>query len=282
MIIKFDFNNRIYRIALLVSMMLGLGMLSSTALAEKVTGTDKTGTDPRDFASKFMPYFIHTELENEVQIRQLNLFGLYAFDKDFAMTYDLPVSKEIDFSDSSIPGPTTNGMGDLGIRFFYKPGATQFEKSSHMFGAELTFPTATEDVLGSEVTVLSPMYVYVKNVQITGPGFLAFMNFLDFDIMSSDGEDDVERFRGRWFAMIPLAKPGPNFLDGWYLLPELQPVYDFEADDDEFSLWLAPELGKLVSKSFVMYAKPGWGIVKDADTDRDFTFEFGFRYFMDN
>jgi hypothetical protein len=60
----------------------------------------------------------------------------------------------------------------------------------------------------------------------------------------------------------------------------LQPVYDFEADDDKFSLWLAPELGKLVSKNFVMYAKPGWGIIKDAQTDRDFTFEIGFRYFL--
>ncbi len=113
-------------------------------------------------------------------------------------------------------------------------------------------------------------------------GFLALMNFMDFDIMKSDGEDKVRRYRGRWFAMIPLAKPGPNFLDGWYLLPELQPVYDFEADDDAFSLWLAPELGKLLAKNFVVYAKPGWGIINDAQTDRDFTFEIFFRYFMDN
>ncbi|MCH7566226.1 MAG: hypothetical protein IH787_00940 [Nitrospirae bacterium] len=56
--------------------------------------------------------------------------------------------------------------------------------------------------------------------------------------------------------------------------------YDFEADDDQFSLWLAPELGILLAKNFVVYAKPGWGIINDAQTDRDFTFEIGFRYFM--
>ena len=149
-----------------------------------------------------------------------------------------------------------------------------------MFGAEVTLPTATDDVIGSEVAVFSPMYVYVKNVQITGPGFLAFMNFYDFDVFKSTGEQKVRRYRGRWFAMIPLAKPGPGAFDGIYLLPELQPVYDFERDDNEFSLWFAPEIGKMISPNFVMYAKPGWGLIKDDQTDRDFTFELGMRYFM--
>jgi len=257
--------------SVLLIVICGLGLASSSALA------DETGTDPRDFASKFMPFYINTELVNGVKINQMNLFGLFAFDKDFAITYDLPITVEVD-----IPGfPKENSMGDLGLRFFYKPGSTQFKETSHMFGAEFKFPTANDRVTETtEVTIASPMYVYVKNVQITGPGFLAMMNFYDFDIFGSEGVAKVSKYRGRWFAMIPLAKPGPNFLDGWYLLPELQPVYDFEADDDKFSLWLAPELGKLLAKNFVMYAKPGWGIINDAQTDRDFTFEIGFRYFL--
>jgi hypothetical protein len=264
--------------SVLLIVIFGLGLASSSALAAE-DKKDKTGTDPRDFSSKFMPYYINTELVNGVKVNQMNLFGLFAFDKDFAVTYDIPITVETD-----IPGlGKENSMGDLGLRFFYKPGSTQFKETSHMFGAEFKFPTANDRLNeGAEVTIASPMYVYVKNVQITGPGFLAMMNFYDFDIFGSDPVTKVSKYRGRWFAMIPLAKPGPNFLDGWYLLPELQPVYDFEADDDEFSLWLAPELGKLVAKNFVMYAKPGWGIINDAQTDRDFTFEIGFRYFMDN
>jgi len=262
--------------SVLLIVIFGLGLASSSALAAE-DKKDKTGTDPRDFSSKFMPYYINTELVNGVKINQMNLFGLFAFDKDFAVTYDLPITVEVD-----IPGaPKENSMGDLGLRFFYKPGSTQFKETSHMFGAEFKFPTANDRLNeDKEVTIASPMYVYVKNVQITGPGFLAMMNFYDFDIFGSDPVTKVSKYRGRWFAMIPLAKPGPNFLDGWYLLPELQPVYDFEADDDKFSLWLAPELGKLLAKNFVMYAKPGWGIINDAQTDRDFTFEIGFRYFL--
>ncbi len=77
-----------------------------------------------------------------------------------------------------------------------------------MFGAEFKFPTASDDLIGTEVTIASPMYVYVKNVQITGPGFIAFMNFYDFDIFGSDPVTKVSKYRGRWFAMSHLQNRG--------------------------------------------------------------------------
>jgi hypothetical protein len=166
-----SFTSQVNRIALLVSMTIGLGLVSSSAIAEEAAGRDDTGTDPRDFSSKFMPYYLYTELENDLEVKQLNLFGLFAFDKDFALTYDMPISKEVDFSNTDVPESTKNGIGDLGIRFFYKPESTQFETSSHMFGAEFTLPTANDDLLGSEVTIASPMYVYAADVEITGPRF---------------------------------------------------------------------------------------------------------------
>ena len=65
--------------------------------------------------------------------------------------------------------------------------------------------------------------------------------------------------------------------DGIYLLPEVQPVYDFE--EDEFSFWVAPEIGKMLPWG-AAYVKPGFGIDNSEDSDRDFTFEIGFRYFF--
>jgi hypothetical protein len=67
-------------------------------------------------------------------------------------------------------------------------------------------------------------------------------------------------------------------LSGLYLMPEMQPVYDFE--EDEFSFWIAPEVGKILRDGTVFYAKPGWGVDNSEDGDREFTFEVGFRYFM--
>ena len=60
-------------------------------------------------------------------------------------------------------------------------------------------------------------------------------------------------------------------------MPEFQPIYDFETDD--FSFWVGPEFGKIVSEGQVLYAKPGWGI-DQSRFDRQFTFEVGWRYFF--
>ena len=270
--------------------------LSCGAVVAQEAAGDATGTDPRAFTSKLMPYALYTELENDMEIKQVNLFGMYAFSPDIAMTYDLPVWKEVDAGGVSGPFPPflgpnpgggfgpdipsdkkADGIGDLGLRFFFKPGQLQFEKSSHMVGAELTLPTATEDVLGGDSWILSPMYVYVRDIKLISPGFVAFMNFYDFDIDKGDGRPDTSRYRGRWFLMQPLSKPGPGLFDGIYLLPEVQPVYDFE--EDEFSFWVAPEIGKMLPWG-AAYVKPGFGIDNSEDSDREFTFEIGFRYFF--
>jgi len=279
---------RLSEFAILMAVILGPGLTVTNSIAgevpaTKVTQEDSTGTNPAGFANKFTPYYRYTELDNGLEVQELYLSGSVAFNKDVSMTYDLPMGKEIDYSGLSAPAnatPTVNGMGDLVLRILVKPTSMQFEHSSHIFGMETTFPTANDPALGGDVTIMTPMYVYVKDVQITGPGFIALANLYDFDLFKSAGQESVSRYRGRWFAMIPLARPGPDFLDGWYLLPELQPVYDFERDDNKFSLWFAPELGKLVSKQLVIFGKPGWGLVKDDQTDRDITFELGIRYFM--
>lgn len=242
---------------------------------------DKTGTDPRGFTSKFMPYYLHTELENDIEVDQLNLFGMYAFSPKIAMTYDLPVWKEVDARDVGPMGKKESGIGDLGLRLFYKPDFAQFEKASHMVGFEVTLPTASdpEYVLGSDTWIFSPMYVFVHDIKIISPGFVALMNFYDFDIEKGSNGSDVSRFRGRWFLMQPLSKPGPGLLSGIYLLPELQPVYDWEKDDDKFSLWIAPELGKMMPWGAI-YLKPGIGIINEHEADRDWTCEVGMRYFF--
>ena len=283
-----------------------IALLSLAVSHPMLADEDATGTDPRGFSSKFMPYYLYTELENDLEVNQLNLFGMYAFSPDIAMTYDLPVWKEVDVSDvsafksasGSVPpiGPnpggggggappfskipsdgTQDGIGDLGLRFFFKPEATQFETSSHMFGFEVTLPTASEDVLGGDAWIFSPMYVYVRDIKLLSPGFFALMNFYDFDIEKDDDRSYTSRYRGRWFLMQPLSRPGPGLLDGIYLLPEMQPVYDFRESD--FSLWLAPELGKMLPWGAI-YLKPGFGIDNDEDSHRDWTFEVGARYFF--
>ncbi len=70
---------------------------------------------------------------------------------------------------------------------------------------------------------------------------------------------------------------GP-LVGGFFLLPEFQPIYDFETND--FSAWMGLELGKLFALGRLGYIKPGWGIDNSELIDREFTFEVGFRWFF--
>ena len=60
---------------------------------------DQSGNDPRQFSTKFMPYFRYTKLKNDLTVKALTLFGFFAFDGRFGMTYELPIAQEIDYSD---------------------------------------------------------------------------------------------------------------------------------------------------------------------------------------
>jgi hypothetical protein len=57
----------------------------------------------------------------------------------------------------------------------------------------------------------------------------------------------------------------------------LQPVYDF--NEKKFSLWVAPEFGKIVAPGRIFYIKPGYGFDPDP-VDRKWTLEVGFRWFF--
>ena len=287
--------------ALITAVLTGLGMPGAWA-EEKPA---QTGTDPRDFAPKFMPYIRHTELENGLEQNETVLFGLFAFSPKFAMTYEIPLAKDVDISDTALRNPTTGvcgpagflpgggvtipsgltgfegdceetGVGDMNLRFLYRTDWKALG-GDWLVGAQFDFPTASEDVLGSESFLAAPMFAYIRDLpQWPGPGaFIAAMNFYFFDLSKDSDRADTSMYFGRWFAMLPLSKKHKI-----YALPEFQPVYDFE--NDHASYWIGPEFGKMFAPGRIGYIKPGWGIdPDDTEGDREFTFEIGFRYFFD-
>ena len=215
---------------------------ASVVLADEIK--DDTGTDPRDFGSKFMPYYRYTKLDNDLKVNEFTLFGMYAFTKKFAMTYEWPIAKKIDYSEvdgfralsgnlppigdqpgggGSLPYNDLEsdgdvvGMGDLNLRFFVKidQWRTKFmegQKDLSVFPVvETTVPTATKDVLGGESWILSPGITAVFDMPFKSPplglGFFAAMNFYDFDAIKDNKRSSTSRFRGRWFWMQPLSMP---------------------------------------------------------------------------
>jgi hypothetical protein len=249
---------------------------------KNISAQDATGNDPRVFRNQWMPYYRTTELKNGLTQQDLTAFGSIRFNDRNGVFYEIPVAQYRDLSDISgvSPGTDAIGMGDISIKFLYRPKATEWtfgeggnKSGSVLFGTDFVLPTATDDALKSNALLFAPILGFVWDMPLHG--FFAMLNLYYVDVYKETGTPDTSRFVGRWFYMQPLSRPGPWY-GGLYLMPEFQPIYDFETN--EYSSWLGLEFGKMFAPGRIGYIKPGWGIENSAGTDRKTTFEAGFRW----
>jgi len=245
---------------------------------------NKTGTDPRDVSLKWMPFYRYTELENGLTQQSLTAFGTVPFSRRLGMFFEVPVAQYVDFSDvPGIPaGTDAIGLGDISLKFIHNPEALGFtfgkdgkKSGGILLGADFVLPTATDDALAGDALLLAPIVGVVVDMPFYG--FFAMLNLYYFDVYKKDSVPDTSRYVGRWFYMQPLTPPG-KWWGGLYLMPEFQPVYDFETKD--YSAWISVEFGKMFAPGRIGYIKPGWGIDNSELVDRDNTFEVGFRWFF--
>jgi hypothetical protein len=251
---------------------------------EKAVKEDATGTDPRVFNNKWMPYYRYTELENGLIQQDLTAFGTFGFNDRLGMFYEFPLAQYRDFSDipGVAPGTDAIGLGDMDLKFLWRPETLEFsygkegkKSASVMLGTDWLLPTATDDALAGNALLFAPIVAFVFDMPLHG--FIAALNLYYFDVYKKDSAPETSQFVGKWFYMQPLTKPGP-WWGGLFLLPEFQPIYDFKTSD--FSAWIGVELGKMMAPGRILYIKPGWGIDNSEPTDRKSTFEVGFRWFF--
>jgi hypothetical protein len=258
---------------------------AKTEKIEKVAKQDATGTDPRVFSDKWMPYYRYTKLENGMTQQDLTANGTLRFNDRVGVFFEVPLAQYQDFSD--VPGfPLADkdaiGMGDIDLKFLWRPEALDFSygkegkmSASVLLGTGFLLPTATGDLLAADALLFAPIVAFVFDMPLHG--FIAMLNLYYFDVYKEDTADKTSRYVGKWFYMQPLTKPGP-WWGGLFLLPEFQPIYDFETDD--FSAWIGVEFGKMLAPGRIAYVKPGWGVNNSEDTDRESTFEVGYRWFF--
>jgi hypothetical protein len=251
---------------------------------ETAAKEDATGTDPRVFSDKWMPYYRYTELDNGLTQQDLTAFGTVRFNDRLGVFFEVPLAQYRDFSDvPGVPaGTDAIGMGDIDLKFLWRPEALDFsygkdggKSGSIMFGTDFLLPTGTDDALSGDALLFAPIAAIVLDMPLHG--FIAMLNLYYFDVYKEDSAPKTSRYVGKWFYMQPLTKPGP-WWGGLFLLPELQPIYDFETED--FSAWVGVELGKMFAPGRIAYIKPGWGIDNSELTDRESTIEVGFRWFF--
>ena len=133
---------------------------------EEAVQEDQTGTDPRVFNNKWMPFYRYTELENGLTQQDLTAFGTIGFSPRVGMFYELPLAQYRDFSDvpGLPPGADSDaiGMGDIDLKFLIRPKALDFsfgkegkKSGSVLLGTDFLLPTATDDALAGDAFLLS-------------------------------------------------------------------------------------------------------------------------------
>ncbi len=265
------------------------------------------GTDPRDLSAKFMPYYRYTKIENGLKSSEFTLFGLFPIpigewlfdepDYKWGVTYEFPALKYVDATkpvgnairsgaadfalsqgvSSSIPDRgdfEVWGTGDLNMRLlipFYQ-GEIFGKPVGLLTGAELWFPTASDDLLGTGKWQVAPHLTAVIDIAKDKGIFLASMNFWRTSFAGDGDREDIELYIGRHFLNVPFGR------SGFYMLAELQTIADLE-DDGDWEVWFGPEVGKILAPGRILYAKPGFGIDAD-DNEREWSFEVGYRHFF--
>jgi hypothetical protein len=247
---------------------------------------DGTGNDPRAYANKWTPKYTYTKLDNGMVEHTVWASGTVAFTRDLGVIYEMPVAQLRDFSE--IEGLPTEapkdviGMGDVslkflanlrGLDFFYGEGKKK--SGTIVIGTDFVIPTATNHLLAGNSFKIAPIAGIVVDTPLHG--FFAMLNLYYFDVYKTDAAPKTSMYVGRWFYMQPLTPPG-KWWGLFFLMPEFQPIYNFETKD--WSAWLGVEFGKIITEGNVAYIKPGWGLSNSEMTDRSSTLEFGWRYFF--
>lgn len=275
------------------------------------------GTNPASMGFKFMPYYRYTELDNGVKsidaltlftmlpVKPISPFSAVVLEWPVMKTFDAgavaeDILREIDegIEEGTIPIPCAppecaaprpfpieaiargfdiTGVGDFRVR--YLQGIKMFKGKKPgsgtvlLTGVDIMMPAASDPILGDETWYGSPIFAHVHN--LNPESFFAFLHFYFFDWTAKSGTEnkDIGFYMGRYFYQKAWSKAG------YYMLPELQVIYNNESPDD-WSVMLLPELGKTWqagSLGMTGYIKPGWAIDGPDEWERRFSVEFGIR-----
>ena len=263
---------------------------AKAAKVEKNAKADKSGNDPRVFSNKWTPFYRNTKLENGLVQQDVTASGTIAFGDYVGLIYEIPVAQHINIKDvEGVPEDfpkSVIGIGDISLKFlirpkfldfkYGKPGKMNKKSGSIVIGTDFVLPTSTNTEFGGGNSFkLAPILGLVIDTPMYG--FFAMINLYYFDVYKTEAAPKTSMYVGRWFYMQPLTPPG-KWWGLFFLMPEFQPIYNFETND--FSSWLGLEFVKVITDGQVAYIKPGWGLGSLEPTDRRTTFEFGWRYFF--
>ena len=159
---------------------------------------DATGTDPRYFSPKFMPYYRYTELENGLEQQELVAFGLLRFSQRAALTYEIPLAFKRDVRNTALRDPDTGICAGKEMIACVTTGASEDSCSHsgregdtrlHLWPILFSFRYLSFDVLEPEI--------------LHGVGGVAFMEG------DESGLSTLDAYANRWAAVLETLSSRP-------------------------------------------------------------------------
>jgi hypothetical protein len=259
-----------YLASIIISILIMILMITTGETSALAQEEAKTGADPTDFITRYEPSYEHKELDNGSELELFVLRGDLALRRDISLRVDLPVINFDPDSDLNRIGfDDETGFGDMITQIIYKPYSG--EQMAAIVGVRVDWDTATEDEVGQGGTTVAPLGAiawYPSKGWIIAP-VLQWTIGEDLDNDPLPGDRDRNELS---YRQIVLWQPMKPYMSWLMLDPEL--IIDFEDDNDE-TLNIGLEYGKMVSKTMAVFVKPTIGF---GDSDLDWGIKIGFRH----
>ncbi|CAM5587715.1 hypothetical protein ATER59S_05225 [Aquamicrobium terrae] len=213
------------------------------------------GVNPKDNITKTEFLYRYDSLDKGDHTQSLTLKYDRAFDARWGGNVEIPLVAYKGF------GLDEAGLGDIQARVRY---TGQAGNTSIILGAELVFPTATDDALGRGKYQFNPAVGAVFPLSKTSFVYLGYKHFASF---AGDGDrPDINESQPRILA----AYTSPA---GWWILGDAKYTRSWETHAEQVDFDL--ELGKMVTPTTGIWTRIGTSAL---DSDRDASVLFGIRF----
>jgi len=221
------------------------------------------GTSPTDIITRTDLEYRFTDSQNGTKTQALVARFDYAFSPDILFRADIPFL----ITDPNVDGINDKtGIGDLFVRVGWQTfGNTKF---TLFLAGDMILDTATENLLGSDTYIASPLVAAMWTLPDQGAmaGF-TFSQSLDF------GGSDKKDINGTEFHPF-YVKTLPH--GAWF---SLDTHLSINWENDNALGWFQEfQLGKMFSKNFGVTLTPGIGIIGDNHDVPDWQIRGGIRY----
>jgi hypothetical protein len=221
--------------------------------ADEAGNQDKSGTDP----TKFLPTitlrndFIATT--NNDYVNTFNLIYIHPFQDRLNLRTKLPIVA------TDIAGDGDFGIGDLSLRLNWLAHVDQ--QKGILLGFDSKIPTATDDVLGGEKWVISPLITYawfINKNTIFAPSYQH-----DFSFAGDDDRADVNQ------SVFDLYFVFTSDDKKQFIQVDPQIILDWENDKEQFifKTTFGQRVGSLWGGAVNFTVAPSVGIGNDRPYD---------------